>query len=147
MAKRPPQGKVMPVDPNLLNAEQKAALQTQAAKQVLDERTEEARSVTYQRLLEDERRKFIPLDQMRFVHIDLAPFSARLIIDNVEYWHGYSYEVPHGLYVVLIEQMHRTWMHQDEIDGRGRLEQMRRPRGLMIGPQHAGARTSDLLRV
>ena len=128
-------------DTGILSAEQKRAIRAEALDLHAKDMEQAARDAYFKEMLAEAQRKDSPDDQLVYCTIDLAPFMNRILIDNVEYFHGYIYEVPMYLFRVLIEQMQRSWMHQDEIDGRSRAEAQRRPRHLQIGPQHAGTST------
>ncbi len=131
----------VPVDTGVLTAEQKKALREEARALHAKDMEQAARDAYFAQMLKEAQREDTPADQIVYVTMDLAPFINRVLIDNVEYFHGFIYEVPMRLYKVLVEQMQRSWLHQDEIDGRSRAEAQRRPRATQIGPQHAGTST------
>src|ERR1700722_3943006 len=130
-----------PVDHKLLSKEDKAALREQARKSVLEELTQEARDDFFSRALAEARRASTPADQILDIFIDVAPFVPFIAIDGIQYFHGYTYQVPRNRAAVLYEQMQRSWLHQDEIDGRSRFNPYRRAQNTVLGPRNAGQQT------
>ena len=53
------------------------------------------------------------------VYIDLAPFAGDIRLDGVAYEHGRKYRVPRKVGAVLMEQMQRSWQHEDSLRGNG----------------------------
>lgn len=131
----------LPVKPALLSKEDREELTKQAQKSVAEEMTQDARDAYFAEQVAAARRAEIPADQMVQVTIDTAPYVPFIMLDMVQFYNGYTYEVPRKQACVLWEQMQRSWHHQDEIDGRRRSEQYRRPQDRRIGPQHAGTIT------
>lgn len=130
------------LDPNvLLTAEERAALDKEAAASVAADMKQDARDAYFAQQVEKTRRGNTPADQLVHVTIDCASYVPHIMIDHVLFYHGYTYQVPQKQAVVLYEQMQRSWQHQDEIDGRGKSESYRRPAGLVLGPRSAGAPT------
>ena len=140
MAKKPAPSK-MPVDLSVLSAEMKLRLDQEAMSMVDDELKASARLAYIEAKAEELRRKHSPQDELVHVRIDCAAFVPFIMLDGVQFFHGHTYEVPTKQAAVIYEQMARSWMHQDEIDGRGRSEAYRQPVNLVIGPQHAGSPT------
>jgi hypothetical protein len=91
-----------------------------------------------------ERRKFKPSEQFIDVLIDLPGHAQRLLIDGVEYSHGYTYRVPMSMARSMWEQMQRCWNHENEIGGANR-NWYRSPRNISIGPQHVAVPANRLL--
>lgn len=82
------------------------------------------------------------------VTIDLAPYTDRLLIDNVAYLQGVTYTVRATVAAVMNEQMQRTWTHQAEIDGKSEnfYRRTRNPRVIPVGDGVAVVNTSQLLK-
>jgi hypothetical protein len=139
--KKPEERKKLPVRFDLLTAEEKAALREEAKKSLLAEQSQDARDAYFAKEMAQLRRAEVPADQIVPVMIDAAPFISNIMIDGIQFFHGYTYDVPVKQAQVLYEQMQRSWHHQDEIDGRSRLEAYRRPNNTVLGPQHAGTPT------
>jgi hypothetical protein len=139
--KGPGQQKV-PTDMSLLSKEDKASLRAEAQKSVLAEMEQEARDEYFRKELDKIRRSKTPAAQYVHVMLDLAPFLPYVMIDGVQYFHGYGYDVERHRALVLYEQMQRSWQHQDEIDGRSRFNPYRRASNTVIGPRHAAQATS-----
>jgi hypothetical protein len=133
--------KPIPVNRDLLTFEDRKALSEQAQKSVLEEMSQDARDAYFAEEMDRLRRGHIPDDQLVGVTMDMAPFLPYIMIDGVQFFHGYTYEVSRSQAMVLFEQQQRSWQHQDEIDGRGKTEAYRRPTNRTLGPQHAGQPT------
>lgn len=52
------------------------------------------------------------------IQIDLAPYAPDLRLDGVVYEHGRLYRVQRKVYNVLMEQMQRSWQHEDSLHGK-----------------------------
>lgn len=141
MAKKPEGKRKLPVRISLLSEADREALTTEARASIAAEMEQDARTAYFQSELDRLRRAELPAEQYVHVTIDAAPYVPFIMIDNVQFFHGYTYEVEVRQARVLYEQMQRSWMHQDEIDGRGKTEAYRRPRNVALGPQHAGTVT------
>lgn len=131
-----------PTDISLLTDEEKKALRESARKSVLEEMKQEARDEYFRQALTAVRRKNTPAAQMIDVFIDIAPFLPCIAIDGVQYFHGYTYSVERTRAAVLYEQMQRSWLHQDEIDGRSRYNPYRKAQNTVIGPRNIGQSTT-----
>lgn len=124
-----------------LTPEDRSAL-TKAARTAIDEEEAQvSRDAFYAAELERMRRENVPADQIVRLTMDFAPFITFAMLDGVQFFHGYTYDVPHKQACVLMEQMQRSWRHQDEIDGRSRFNAYRKPANTMLGPRHAGMPT------
>lgn len=141
MAKKPVEKRKMPVRMDMLSADERAALDKEAQASIASELAQDARDAYFAQKLEALRREQVPEDQLGHVTIDAAPYVPCIMIDGVQFFHGYTYEVPMKQAAVLYEQMQRSWHHQDEIDGRGRTEAYRRPSHVTLNRRHAGSAT------
>lgn len=141
MAKKPKEPSKIPVDKSLLSDADRAAIRKEAQASIISEMEQDARDAYFAEQLAAIRRKQIPAERMVEITMSLAPFLPHLLIDHNQYFDGYTYTVTASCAAVLYEQMQRSWMHQDEIDGRSRFNAYRRPRGDRIGPQHQGTAT------
>lgn len=107
-------------DLSLLTPEEIEAIEAQAVKEIMAD----AKKAAKQKLLEqkkDEHRRASGLKEpLVEVDVDLAPYADRILIDNVAYMQGQRYKVPLSRSRVMREIMSRTWLHQDEIDGKKR---------------------------
>lgn len=131
----------LPVDLTLLDEDIKKALREEARKSVLAEMEQDARDEFFSRETEKLRRAKTPADRYVEVTVDMAPYAAFLMLDGTQYYHGYTYKVPFRVACVILEQMQRTWQHQDQIDGRERSNAYRAPLNRKIGMRDAGTRT------
>ena len=57
-------------------------------------------------------------DEIVKMTIDLPEYTDRLIINQAEFFHGYTYEVPRHVANSMRETMQKAWNHQNEIDGK-----------------------------
>lgn len=133
------------IDPDLLSEQEVSELQGEVQAEVDAERKEAARKALKAKLLKDARQKKGLEEAQETVTIDLAPYTDRILIDNVAYLQGRTYTVPAGRAQVLLEQCQRTWNHQAEIDGKSE-NFYRRTRGQRILPSGAVTTTSQLLK-
>ena len=140
MAKKKEPSKI-PVDKSILSDADRAAIRKEAQASIISEMEQDARDAYFAEQLRELRRKRVPAEQMIEITISLAPYMPHILIDNDQYFDGYTYTVEAPRVAVLYEQMQRSWMHQDEIDGRSRFNAYRRPRGDRIGPGSAGTPT------
>jgi len=118
MAKKP--GRLRIPRSNLLQEDERRALTDEARKSVLADLKQEERDAWFEQERTRLLRETVPTEQMVHVTIDLAPYCAFLMLDGVQFFHGYTYEVGQPQCACILEQMYRSWTHQDEIDGRGR---------------------------
>jgi len=137
MAKsKPVAPRKIPIDKSLLSADDRKAIDKEVEASVAAEMEQDARDAYFAEQLEKIRRRQIPAARYVSVVMDMAPFLPHILIDGEQYFHGYRYEVESTRAMVLYEQMQRSWLHQDEIDGRSRIEAYRRPQNRVLGPQH-----------
>lgn len=52
------------------------------------------------------------------IYINLAEFVDRIVIDDVTYMNGRTYNLPLKKVQAIKEQLARTWRHQAEIEGK-----------------------------
>lgn len=131
-------------DPNgfgMLSVEDRAALDKEAQAAVSDELKQKQRDEYYEAKRAEFRRGKVPEDAIVNVTIDVPSYIGFIMLDGTQFFHGYTYPVPLKTCKVLFEQMQRAWHHQDEIDGRGRVNAYRRPQDMRLGPGHAGSAT------
>jgi hypothetical protein len=131
----------LPVDQGLLDDVERQELTKQAQGAIDEGRKQKARDAFFDAELDRLRRGHIPEDQYVRVTIDAAPYVPFFMLDGVQYFPGYVYEVTRKQAVVLYEQMQRSFQHQDEIDGRSRFSPYRREQGMKIGHAQAGTTT------
>lgn len=93
-----------------------------------------------------EKRKRIPAEQFVDVLIDLPGHAVRLLLDGVEFIHGFTYRVPQSQAASMREQMQNCWQHEDEVGGANR-HFYRKPRELKLGPNSTNVSNSRLLGV
>lgn len=141
MAKKTKDQTELPVDYSVLSKTEREAL-TQTAQQSVDEAVKQKASDAYfAKETERLRRKHIPSEQYVRIVIDSAPYVPYFMLDGVQFFNGYEYQVVRSQAAVLTEQMQRSWQHQDEVDGRSRFAPYRRAQGMKIGLQDAGTST------
>lgn len=136
-----PKNGVLPVDLNLLTEEEKEALTAEARQMILKDMKQDARDKYFDREVAKLRREHIPSDQFMRLTISSAEYVPYFMLDGDRYYNGYTYDVPQRVAAVLMEQMQRSWQHQEEINGRSRSNAYRQASNQRIGPQHAGSTT------
>lgn len=148
MAKPPVKGRphLIDVDPTLLTAAEKAALREKALERVNKERKEAAMDAFLAQEIDLARRGHMPAEEMKYITLDMAGHSDRIMLDGVIYFHGQTYEVPKRVYDVLAETIGRGWEHEDEVGGANR-EQYRRPRSTTLRPGMEGLAASRIMGV
>ena len=131
----------LPTDPTLLDDIERQALTKSAEDAIGESRKQQARDAFFDQELDRLRRGHIPDQQYIHVTIDGAPYIPFYMIDGVQYYPGYTYEVTRQQATVLYEQMQRSWQHQDEIDGRSKFSPYQPLQRLRIGARDAGTST------
>jgi hypothetical protein len=139
--KGPQRPTTTPVDHKVLSADRRAQLTKQAEEDLAAEREQQAGDDWYDKELERLRRGYIPSAQYVRITIDAAPYVQFFMLDGVQYYPGYPYEVTRDQAAVLNEQCQRSWQHQDQIDGRDRYQPYRREQGMKIGVAQMGTTT------
>lgn len=77
-------------------------------------------------------------EEMVAITIDLAPHSNKITIDGVDYHHGVTYNFAPKAVPTILEIMHRTWVHEDEIsDRKNRSNAYRKPQAPVLRPNRA----------
>lgn len=145
MSKPPRKPSVVLVDPSLLSDEEKKELRVAAKKRIGEERKAAAQDAYLEQVLDEERRAGIPNEEERYITLDMAGHSDRIMLDGVVYFHGQTYLVRKSTYDVMAETVARGWDHEDEIGGANR-DQYRRPRNTVLRPGQERVTTSQLLR-
>lgn len=80
------------------------------------------------------------MDEIVNITIDLAPYTEKISINGPlgqHYYNGRTYPVPRHVANSLVEQMHRSWRHEDQVDGKNLTQTYARKRDTAIN-----ARTS-----
>lgn len=73
-------------------------------------------------------------DHIVDILIDLPEWAPNILNNYglTPYWHGRSYPVPIHVARSLAEQMHRAWRHEDQLDGKSRVQMLHRKRETTI---------------
>lgn len=147
MAKPPIKGRphIIDVDPNSLSEDVKAALRAKAREKVAQERQDAAMDAFLKIEIEKARRSHSPDEEMKYITLDMAGHSDRIMVDGVIYFHGQTYEVPKRLYDVLQDIVSRGWEHENEVGGANR-DFYRQPRSTALRPGMENVATSQLGR-
>jgi hypothetical protein len=108
---------------NLLSDDDKERLKKKARDNVLADMKKEAEEAFLSR---EERKEIIrrkqkigETDQDELVNFvcDLADYAAYIMVNNVTYYHGFSYKVPRHVCRGLMDIAARTWDHDADIHG------------------------------
>lgn len=132
------------VDFDILDAETKAGLLLKAKQIVDQDEKNDAEDAYLQQAIAAEQRARRPEEAMEDVLIDVAGHSNKIMVDGVEYFHGYTYRVPYSLARVFQDTMQATWRHEHEVGGANR-DEYRKPRNITLSPRNAGASVTSLL--
>lgn len=108
------------IDPTSIDDEVKASLRAKARVAVAAEQREKTEDALYAQFLEEERRVLDPQHEIKYIVLDLAGHSDRVMLDGTVYFHGVHYGVPLPVYEVLREVVQRGWDHEDEVGGANR---------------------------
>lgn len=131
----------LPVDLSLLTDKEREELSAEARRSILADMQQDARDKYFALELAKLRRDKLPADQYVRITIESAQYVPFFMLDGHQYFNGYQYDVPRKVAAVLMEQMQRSWQHQEEINGRSKYNQYRRPRDVHVGPSMAGTPT------
>ena len=100
-----------------LSKAEREAIEAEVQRELDKEQKAEARKRLKDRLLAEARQKRGIDEPLEEIYIDLPPYCANLLIDNVMYQHGATYNVRQAVAMSMREQMQRCWEHQAEVDG------------------------------
>lgn len=133
-----------------LNDEEKAAVIKRAEEQVAKEIKAQEEEAFFQKALRGARSKHIKSEEMQEIVIDLPGHAFHILIDGVEYLHGYTYREPKHKCETLREIMQRAWNHEDDVGGANRAFYHQpagrsRPRGIVLTRAHANQSAKAIL--
>jgi hypothetical protein len=126
-----------------LTEEEKQTIRERAIEQIAKEKKIRAEEAFMEAALQDARKEDEPDLQMEDVFIDLPGNSIRLLIDGVEYLHGFTYEVNAPKARTMREMVQRAWNHEDEIGGANR-NFYNKPANRHLSPRSQNVTTSRL---
>lgn len=106
--------------PTLLTEEDREAARERARKHVADARKTSELDAYFKAQVREEERSYEPKDQLEDFTVDLPEYTAMIVLNNVGYYHGCTYEVPHHQCVSMMDIQARAWEHENEIHGRRR---------------------------
>jgi len=127
-----------------LTEEEKEEIRQRAFEQVESERKARAEEAFMQQALDDARRADEPELQMEDIFIDLPGHAVRILIDGVEYLHGFVYNVNAHQASTMRDIMQRCWNHEDEVGGANR-EWYKRPRNVSLTRRHQNLSSRQIL--
>lgn len=108
------------IDPASIDEDVKAQLRAKARAAVAQEQREKTEEALYAQFLEEERRALDPKHETKYIVLDLAGHSDRIMLDGTVYFHGVRYGVPLPVFAVLKEVVQRGWDHEEEVGGANR---------------------------
>src|SRR5262245_37501681 len=94
-----------------LSKTEREAIEAEVQRELDKEQKAEARKRFKEKLLAEARQKRGIDEPLEEVLIDLPPYCANLLIDNVMYQHGATYTVRMAAAQSMREQMQRCWEH------------------------------------
>jgi len=127
-----------------LTEDEKEEIRQRAFEQVEKERKARAEEAFMQQALDDARRADEPTLQMEDVFIDLPGHAVRILIDGIEYLHGFIYNVNAHQAATMRDIMQRCWNHENEVGGANR-EWYRRPRNTTLNRSHQSLSSRQIL--
>lgn len=129
MAKTPAKGpaSIAVIDPTTLTDEDRASLRARAAAAIDKEVHQATVDAMYAQFLKEERAKRTPADEIKYIQLDLAAHSDRIMLDGTVYFHGTTYAVPRRVYEVLRETVQNGWRHERESEGKLNRNAYRKP--------------------
>ena len=127
-----------------LTEEEKEEIRQRAFEQVESERKARAEEAFMQQALDDARRADEPELQLEDIFIDLPGHAVRILIDGVEYLHGFVYNVNAHQAATMRDIMQRCWNHEDEVGGANR-EWYKRPRNVSLTRRHQNLSSRQIL--
>lgn len=65
------------------------------------------------------------------VLVDIPGFADKIVLDGRPYYHGYTYTVPDSVASCLMDQMDKSWRHEDNVGGANHNE-YRKPRNTSL---------------
>lgn len=132
------------VDFDILDQATKDGLLAKAKLVVDQDEKNDAEDAFLQQAIAAEQRRRRPEEALEDVLIDVAGHSNKIMVDGVEYFHGYTYRVPYSLARMFGEVMQATWRHEDEVGGANR-DEYRKPRNITLSPRNANVPATSLL--
>lgn len=114
---------VEPQDAPMFSAKELADIKEQARKEILaDKRAAAKKDMLATEKLRLQREEGLTTgnshaDEIVNVTIDLAPYSAAILVNGLPYHHGRTYPVPRHIAMSLQDTMFNTWKHQGTIKG------------------------------
>jgi hypothetical protein len=127
-----------------LTEDEKQSIRERAFEQIAKEKKARAEEAYFDAALKDAKKADEPTLQMEDVFIDLPGHAVRLLIDGVEYLHGFTYEVNSLQAQTMREMVQRAWDHEDEIGGANR-NFYNKPRNLNLTRRSQNITTSRLM--
>jgi hypothetical protein len=127
-----------------LTEDEKEEIRQRAFEQVEKERKARAEEAFMQQALDDARRADEPTLQMEDIFIDLPGHAVRILIDGIEYLHGFIYNVNAHQAATMRDIMQRCWNHENEVGGANR-EWYRRPRNTTLNRSHQSLSSRQIL--
>jgi hypothetical protein len=127
-----------------LTEEEKDEIRERAYQQVLRDKKAAAEEAFMTQAMNEARAADEPALQMEDIFIDLPGHAIRILLDGVEYLHGFVYNVNSLQAATMRDIMQRCWMHEDEVGGANR-EWYKRPRNTQLTRRHQSMTTRQIL--
>jgi hypothetical protein len=102
----------------LLTVEELQALETEVQRELDKEQKTKAREALKKEMMAKARVARGLREASELVQIELPEDSNRIVINQVPFMHGRTYEVPASLAMQLRETMCRSWENQAVVEGR-----------------------------
>ena len=143
---KPETPKPRDIDPSILTADERAAVELAAEEEVVKAAKDEAKKQLKEKLVKEYKRKTGIIEPLMEVYVDLPQYCDRVTLDNKHFMQGQTYTVPQSVGAVIMEVMQKTWSHQSIVDGKSE-NFYRKARGTHVLPSGGVINgTSNILR-
>ena len=127
-----------------LTEEEKHEIRERALEQVAAEKRARVEESYMQQALDEARSADDPELRMEDVFIDLPGHAVRLLIDGVEYLHGFVYTVNELQAQSMRDMIQHAWNHEDEVGGANR-QFYNKPRNTRLNRRTGNLTTRQIL--
>lgn len=126
-----------------LTQQEKDAIYKRAEEHVLKEIKTREEERFFDHAKRRAHQKLLPDQEQQDVLIDLPGHAAHILIDGVQYLHGFTYRMQKVQAETVRENMQRAWNHEDDVGGANRSfyhqpSGRTRPRGITLTRAHSG---------
>jgi len=132
---------------SLLSEDELEQLRKDAANLVKVEEKDKLKKQKLEQFMKEARADYAPEEALRKILIDLPGHATLIRINETEYHHNHTYDVPISAYRCLNEVMFRAWQHEDVVGGVNRDKYIKPARNMTLTPAQLDTPNNSLLRV